>query len=136
MKKFQIKRLEKLATFLDTLPKQKFNFGVVTDVSDDWTMQEALKTKDNSCGTVGCAIGWSPAVFPKVVQWKGKQAIVRMRNPIDAMYPPLTAATVAVELFGMTVDEAYEVFYPNNRLGDNATPKQVAKQIRKFIRNQ
>lgn len=52
------RRLLKLANFLNYLPEEKFNFeNVIT------------KSNGKACGTVGCAIGWLPAISSKFA-WK------------------------------------------------------------------
>lgn len=54
-----IARLNKLAAFLDKLPKTHFNFSTVCELYKP--------NRTNLCGTVGCAMGWAPHVFPKVI---------------------------------------------------------------------
>lgn len=115
MTKIHIKRLEKLAAFLDKLPRKKFDFSILVAERDE-----------DGCGTICCAIGWIPAVFPKLITWR------EMRT--------LTITKVTWFLFGIfNGEDTYRLFFPRsstNRasaLPPSATPKQVAREIRKFI---
>lgn len=124
MTKTHIMRLEKLAAFLDKLPRKKFDFSDVVTAFDP----------EKYCGTVGCAIGWTPAVFPDLVEW-GRNcygANVFLRATHRGGYNH-----VAENLFGVTYDESEKLFSPYCEacpLGVGATPKQVAREIRKFIK--
>lgn len=59
MNKINKTKLLKLIDFLKNLPEEKFYFGSVVDSFD----------KENNCGTVCCAIGWLPAIFPDEIEW-------------------------------------------------------------------
>ncbi len=73
------KRLLKLADFLDKLPRAKFDFGVIA-MQDGKPMLEALKAGKERCGTVACAIGWMPAVFPRSLRWTERPEVERGRH--------------------------------------------------------
>ena len=126
MKHFHKNRLLKLATFLDTLPRAQFDFATVFEKRE--------------CGTVGCAMGWTPAVFPRLVKYKdwgyGNSDVRTKRR--------LGFGAVAQEIFGLTTPEAMGLFVSeynmvvgekmvNDKLGDNAWPTSVARRIRRFI---
>ena len=51
----QQKRLRKLIAFLRTLDSDHFDF-------------EILRHESNQCGTIACAIGWTPTVFPSLIK--------------------------------------------------------------------
>ena len=109
-------RLLKLATFLEILPREKFNFNCV------------IKRKPGKeCGSVGCAIGWTPEVFPRLVKWNDPKLNM-------AGYKEL-----ATELFDICYDNATYLFAPGDpcvgQLPVTATPKMVAKHIRKFVKD-
>lgn len=108
-------RLEKLAAFLDKLPKKRFDFN---------TMRE-----ERDCGTVACAIGWMPEVFPRLVK------------AVHTDTTLFTALDRVSEVFGFggAHHYAYALFYPDaqrpwsrTKLTEKATAKQVAKSIRQF----
>lgn len=119
-------RLRKLADFLDTLSPSQFDFNHVRG-----TYRET-----DDCGTVGCAIGWTPVVFPRLMKFtEGKQGVVHRSTGSDDY------DIVGQELFGISLDDAFALFGPmrslpwlnNKMVGNDATPKQVAKSIRAFI---
>lgn len=140
MQAMYAKRLLKLADFLDKLPKEKFNFGLIAEVGNK-PMLEALKAGRQRCGTTACAIGWMPAVFPRQVCWVGAEKSgeileVGFRAMTIDTYPA-TNFGVAEQFFGLTSEESGLLFNPGeteDSLGDEATPKQVAGTIRKFVR--
>ena len=112
------RRLLRLAAFLDTLPREKFDF------------RRWISEKDSrGCGTVCCAIGWTPVVFPRLARYDADGLSVRGQSP----------GTGAMELFEMNIDDVLGVFYPRGRyhrnsgLPQSATPTQVANHIRKFV---
>jgi len=133
MKHHHKRRLLKLCEFLEQLPRKRFDFSVVA--------------KEHSCGTVGCAIGWTPAVFPRLVKWlpakKGKEIDVMLTGGRRGHF----YTTVAKSLFGINHYQAEGLFTPYTylRMGENfgdgieglpdkATPKQVAKRLRQFLK--
>lgn len=142
------KRLLKLAEFLDTLPRQKFKFSTVADERGK-SMREALKAGKTRCGTVGCALGWAPVVFPRLLRWvevrkwfpddKAMYAVchrsdTRTQVPASQMWPETRATAAAV--FGLWEADVQFLFQPEDSgLGEDATPKQVARHIRQFVRN-
>ncbi len=125
-----IRRLNKLADFLDKLSAPKFNFENVISAYDGF----------KECGTVCCAVGWMPVVFPRLVKWDKTNIgifTVCLKKDEDIYY----FDEVAAEIFDITRDEALELFSPGqsrpwirmSSLGPKATPKQVANSIRRFI---
>jgi hypothetical protein len=133
----QARRLLKLAAFLEKLPRAKFDFSIIVDQSG-LPMLEALKAGKHPCGTVACAMGWMPAVFPKYLKWDDPKEPFGVRwrkNSSD------NTSDVAREFFGLSYEQVYWLFFPNssiwaekdNGLTDDATPKQVARHIRRFV---
>lgn len=123
----QRERFFQLIKFLERLPKKKFNFGHVVESVDE-----------NNCGSVCCAIGWTPALFPDLVQWNGKSRTpwALSTNGNWAYYPD-----VASELFGIDPSIAGDLFTPEDQgfihpeLGcvyEDESPKRVASVMRKF----
>jgi hypothetical protein len=127
-------RLEKLAAFLDTLPAKKFRYDVIVRTTET--------TPSLDCGTIACAMGWLPVVFPR--SWKWEKNVFndwelnrKTKNNYLLSSCDFTLTNVA-KWFNITKDEAFMLFYPismQNKLTDNARPKTVAKHIRKFINN-
>ncbi len=136
------KRLLKLAEFLEKLPRAKFDFGTTVL---EW---DGGKT----CGTVCCAIGWTPTIWPELVEWvHGGVSIKDSVNGYDGF------DDIAKELFGISRSDTWSLFSESTsewdmfgenkkrserfnklklkRLDSRATPKQVAKNIRLYVEN-
>lgn len=142
MNTVQKNRLLKLAAFLIALPKQKFNYSLVAceapTAQGGKPMLDALAASKESCGTAACAMGWTPAVFPRLFgwvdtnteDWRGKMLDVQSRKTgaerDDAM----------VEIFGLTKSQVDHLFYPgvHNDLTDEASAKVVGRHIIKFVK--
>lgn len=126
------RRLLKLASYLEKTrftKKHRFNFAVVTTTTE--------------CGTAGCAIGEFPRVFPGAFKYLADGAtgvVKKSQNEYVQSYPALAA-----EFMGITVKEAMHLFYPSKQcpesyggemLFSDATPKQVAANIRAFVKKE
>ena len=115
------RRLLKLCDFLEKLPRGKFDFAAVRG--------------ERHCGTIGCAIGHTPEVFPRLVSAVGWTVItVTGQSGFSA---------TGSFLFGISQKMAAYLFYPECQLSvshdlpnlrSDATPKQVARMLRKFVR--
>ena len=130
------KRLIKLADFLDKLPRKKFDFGHIVKGYD-----KPRKTLD--CGSVACAIGWCPVIFPRLVKYAppaaysiGDYEVIPKDGACEGAFFGSTE-----RLFGIDREEALGLFEPGEQdridlpfTGNRATPKQVAKNIRRFIK--
>lgn len=149
MKPFHFARLLKLAAFLMKLPKAKFDFASVI-YQGGKPMMEALKLGAHRCGTTACGIGWMPAVFPRDLRWNNARHAdnVLFRKG----FPTLTNFNVAEKYFGLTAGEAEFLFSPDasyyvgceengisgayrkSPLDADATAKDLARHIRKFVK--
>jgi hypothetical protein len=144
MNAIHARRLLKLADFLDELPRQKFDFATLVR-EDGKPVLEALKAGKTECGTVACAIGWTPAVFPRLAKWgevRGFFGVRKIVLPTDAAARDKSSREAliltAAKLFGLSEDDTDTLFVPDyyerrGRLRNNATPKRVAKHIRRFV---
>lgn len=122
------KRLVKLANFLANLPPRNFNFA--------WAIEE-LDAKNKHCGTVACAIGWTPAVFPKLVKFPKRLEYGATCYIGDEDY-----VSVARRLFKLPEGHV-DIFCPGNQktihknlphLSTYAKPKDVAEMLRKYVK--
>lgn len=134
-------RLLKLASFLDVLPAAKFNFAVIAEEGDK-PMLEALAAGEHNCGTVACAIGWAPAIFPEL-DWAvppyrppGLYTVV-LKGKEAPSYWATTSRTAEV-FFDINWDEVQFLFVPAhcNNLSEDSTAHEVAEHIRKFVSNE
>ena len=118
------RRLLKLAAFLDTLPPEKWDFlHIIT-----------RKNPSRTCGTVCCAIGWTPVVFPRLIKWK--DLFVRSKRAYEIVKEQ------SQRLFGLSTEQINLLFIPrvswnseSNQLPISATSTDVANHIRKFCKN-
>lgn len=128
------KRMHKLADFLDTLNDVQFDFNFIAEKHD--------KSKVITCGTVGCAIGFTPHVFPRLVKYIEYESFssptglrVESKKTGESEYEE-----VGAELFGISMEESDDLFTPyricawnDHSLGDKATASDVAGSIRRFV---
>lgn len=124
-------RMLKLADFLDNLPAKKFDFAIFRTIACD-----APYVAPESCGAVGCAIGWMPTVFPRVckewVAFKTKNGYT-LKN--QGFFTP------AAKVLDLATDHCEDLFSPGvpvkglnpRSLSEQTTPKAVAKRIRQFV---
>lgn len=144
MNKIHIRRLLKLAAHLEKPARKrlhkKFDFGCVSS----GTLEEGRRF----CGTAGCALGECPAVFPN--QWMVRRQVgfligtnlyeflVGLRN-----YRYTNTFSDAELFFGLIPSESRHLFMPNRQqpncyggkiLNESATARQVARNIRAFLK--
>lgn len=127
-------RLLKLVDFLNNLDEDKFDFEeIVGDYNNEL-----------NCGTLCCAIGWLPRVFPNLVEWSN-DASDRLRCVEEEIEEGFQ--DVAENVFDLCPHEVSYLFVPNTNqaqraseipgfklLGGEATPKEVARNIVVFIK--
>lgn len=121
-----------LVKLLRQLPRKRFDFS--TWVGTDWA-----GAKDLSCGTTACALGWATTI-PSL-----QRAGLRLRrHEFGLPYVECNSRAddgAAAEIFGISDEDAASLFYPrfcgpdeiDSGLPDDATPKQVADHIEKFV---
>ncbi len=118
MKVIYRKRLQKLADFLKTVPRKQFDIERL--VFGD--------PKKIGCGSIACAIGHCPIVFPK--QWKF----------IGSYYVKLRSGGIFWDLdsekfFGIAERDVVSIFTSQGyQPYQNVTPKMVARKIEKFLK--
>ncbi len=133
----QAKRLMRLARFLhNKLPEEKFDFRHILRGSD-------IPNKTFSCGTVGCAIGWSPLVFPTLLEYKhtpqGNVMVVSKECNRALVVSDHVVSDTVKDFFGLWEFEAKALFVPGQqdgtlpRLTSYSKPKDVAINIALFV---
>lgn len=145
-------RLSALATFLEKLPRERFDYT-------NWVGRDWKGKRDLSCGTSACALGWATTMprfrklglriegDPGSLQplWVGLKGLTP-NKAFDHMNNSLEAAQ---RVFRLDYRQAWGIFMPAGAVellsekgahraflyapGTHATPQQVAKHIRKFI---
>lgn len=128
-------RLLKLAEHLETgkLFHETFDFSILS--SRCLGMQEPQQ-----CGSVGCAMGEMPYVFPDLCKYDNYGL-----TPVDIERPPGHTYLCVQEIFDISKDAVRWLFEPIylistetrygiRRLLPHATKNQVAENIRLFIK--
>lgn len=141
----------KLADFLKTIPRNKFDMGAwMINKNFDGAAFKAIKhVKDPgltdklivrplNCKTSGCAIGWA-TTMPEFKR-RGLKLIAGSENAFDAgVYLVKNNQIVEKQfkavgiIFGISEGEAWELFRLRETKSKN-TPKAVAKRLRKFVK--
>lgn len=127
------RRLLKLARHLESgnLGHKKFDF-------DNYNRAKTGGYVPYKCGYAGCAIGEMPILFPD--EWRFDNDGFPVLKGKDVFEMPIDSG---VEFFEISDGEYSHLFVPNNQLpfryggdflSDNATPKQVASNIRAFVK--
>ena len=152
--RFQPQRLLALAAYLEKLPRKRFDYR--TWVGDDWQGDQKL-----SCGTTACALGHGPSV-PSLYR-AGLRLRYAYRNSSNDLFPNAihdvylavvghrirdtssfgTSIKAACIVFGIDEDDAQFLFNPGyeserwDRFAPAvyATAKQVAKHIRRYVKD-
>ncbi len=147
METLHAKRLMKLARFLyNDLPEEKFDFTWVVQGQD-------MPNKKYDCGTVACAVGWMPHVFPRRFEWRKVNdpedyndhfrmgQIILVDKEMDVFMGLRMHGASLEDFFGLKNEEVSGLFSPLRQdyvdlpeLTSNATAKDVAKNIARFVR--
>lgn len=122
------RRLLKLAAFLEKLPPERFDYRYL--VGAGWKGKPDL-----SCGTTACALGWAAAMpeFRRLglaLRPAPMGVVVRMRA-----HPKWHSWQAAEHVFAIDYRGFEQLFLPgtDGALQGDATAKQVARHIRKFV---
>lgn len=117
------RRLLRLARFLRKLPSERFDYTT-------WG-------RTTSCGTVACAVGHCPDVFP--TYWRRDNDYPELRES-----PYSSPLIDAMRFFGLSYDAAAFLFSPNSYNGygygqplpylSNVSPALVADHIENFVK--
>ncbi len=145
MEKKHRARLLKLAKHLEKgkLGHKKFDFQVINQPrgNNNLIPSSTCGVKPYSCGYAGCAMGECPVAFPR--QWLFDAAArprLRVGSDQEAGVPTFADACA---FFGLDTAAGVHLFEPNaqytemfggRRLGPRATKRQVAANIRAFVK--
>lgn len=130
-------RLLNVATFLDTVPDNRFNYR-------GWVGPDWKGMQDLSCGTTACALGWAAtmpefqALGVRLLRTASNYGFVGFENdnPNDYFW------NVTKKIFDLSLEESRFLFLPNVNFvgmenskyhGEDATAKMVADHIRAFV---
>lgn len=142
MNDIQRERMQKLIEFLEELEPSKFNIAnLITKY--DYT---------NECGTVCCAVGWLPAVFPNLVKWErdlmSGEACLALANDEANKDDSFGYFwwEIPCQIFGIELEQVEMLFNPYyvgkhddypidlpNEPTTKTTPKELAENLRYFL---
>lgn len=98
-----------------------------------------------NCKTTACALGWCPTVFPKYFRYTkcdNEDEVTLIGKRIHDNRDDKLSFVAAQKFFEIDHDEAQHLFMPcaqdsdfGVKLDGNATAKQVAKNIIKFVKH-
>ena len=131
-------RLNKLATHLERgkLGHKKFDFSVYHQPNAP-SLGPRKPTRREYCGTAGCAIGECPIAFPDDWYFNGRG------DPVLRYHSTEYICDDTSRFFGLNELQRRHLFVPNLQvpqvfggkiLRDRASRKDVAKNIRAFVR--
>lgn len=114
MKKVHRNRLRKLADYLDTVPRKKFDMWNYCKKAGITVLPSDAKKEIGNCGTVACAAGHAAVLFPRVAKR-------------HAYYDDFIEEDLGIvgENWDFLFSEDWGLYQP--------TPKQAAKRIRLFL---
>lgn len=149
MKIYNRSNLLKLIDFLKVLDESSFDFSKIAVANEP----------EPHCGSVCCAMGWTPRVFPDLIEWCNLRKLYGGKTTLDVQSKGgryFSYDEVAQFLFGdlFTNNEWSDIFSPFGRIGlsyikgsiktfpdsdenftilpyvgEDATPKQVAQSL-------
>lgn len=131
------RRLLKLARHLETgkLGHERFDFSTYSSIRHN----EAFK--ENGCGTMGCALGECPIVWPK--QWHFETYTSLTSEPFLSTDSTYDTTDDAMKFFDISEDEVMHLFMPAHQQPDlyggsvligKVTKEEVAANIREFVK--
>lgn len=145
LKQSHRQRLTALAEHLESgkLGHKKFDFALINGdplTSSSWW--EPPNLDQNGCGTNGCALGELPFVFPRHFKFSDQGDLLRKTRDSglqSAVYD------LAADFFGFTeedtdcfhalfIPDCFIPWSPGKTLTEKATRKQVARNIRRFLK--
>jgi hypothetical protein len=127
MKAIHRKRLAKLAAALRQIPRKQFDLQVVVQGDPDKL----------GCGSVACAVGHCPLIFPRSWEWSKDEYLLNRFN-VKLRGKRSTKWYRSAEIFfGLSSDDVLSMFVKSHGYRYNATvtPKMVARKIEKFLKD-
>lgn len=120
------RRLLKLAEFLETVPRDRFDYS-------KWASSEWGGKKDLSCGTTACALGWATAMpmFQKIGLKLTRDEDGYVFVVDSSGREGFKAAEAAFDVTWQASAYLFDPYY--SKLGLHASPKAVAAHIRAFV---
>lgn len=137
-------RLLKLSSYLKAVEPEFFDLDVICDVKNHGEIIGyydenhkvdivGFKKRDKECGTVACAVGHCPVVFPNqfkyVLSHDGEYEVHLRRNTYDDTWADVE------HFFGIGTEEADYLFQPEWYPEGRRSALDVATRIEYFVRS-
>lgn len=137
MTKRHKERLLKLAAFLRTVPNKFFNLEVLTAGGDGKDFDPCgLKKLDHKCGSVACAMGWCPIVFPRTFRYNSAGGVEGKDENISIKSFFGLDKFEKLDVYGDLEESARDyLFMPQYYPRDKRGPKSVAARIERFVKS-
>lgn len=121
-------RLNRLADFLTTVPKEAFKMEHWATGLDDSCRLD--KKKAVKCGTAACAFGWATAIpaFRKAGLRLTGNEVYGFNQVVNIHKMNYSVFGTAMDFFGITDKEAHMLFHPDNY--NKPTKHNVIKRLR------
>ena len=126
-------KLAKLARFLWSLPPKVFSYGNIV-------YGTVIPTPEFTCGTVACAFGYTPLVFPEAFEYKADPWVSIHYKGGNTDVTIYNWSEVASDFFGIPENEVLGLFSPGDQhcieeqpLSPHATAREVASLIVRFV---
>jgi hypothetical protein len=118
------KRLLKHADFLASLKPRKLDMGDIATTDDDGNMNPF------KCSSVACVMGWTPAVFPRIMEWR----IDTSEGAADVVHKRTGSMNFAAmgELFDVPMGDA-DVLFGSGGPGYR-TKTEVVRGLRQYAK--
>jgi hypothetical protein len=122
-------RLWKLARYMEKMSIHEFHFGTI--------LSAVNKTKLNPCGTLACAMGLCPIVFPKLIQAIRHERVIIWKYKGKRIGEISAASIITSDIFGLRESSLFLPGIPSpadwSILLPSASPREVAERIRTFV---
>jgi hypothetical protein len=142
-----LENMNKVIEFLRTLEESKFNFRAVVS-------SQTVDENSHICGSVCCAVGWFPKIFPDTVYW-GSTCTEAAYNTHVSTRHTTGYQRVAAEVLDISDHHAVALFTPVSpgedlygflrkaqatlglqHLDEHASPMQVARNLEHYKNEQ
>lgn len=124
-------RLLRLADFLQIVPEEKFDLEEWTNVD---TLEKMPELTGKTCESTACAVGWASAI-PEFKEIGFHFELNEDQEYLIPVWGDHKNWDAVREFFGLSIGQAEKLFmYYNYAPGGNG-PKDVAKAIRKFVKD-
>lgn len=114
-------RLLKLIEFISKLPRNQWNFHYWTTFSDP------------GCGTIHCAGGWCPTIWPNQWEWRESPVDCSTTVPLLIRRDNTRTRYDLMDFFSISEDICGKLFYPYKGIYGDCTPQEWAEYATEIV---